>query len=99
MTANKGVQLKSDILYEHHKAAQDIRTELLTLTLERWQERLQAASEKLNSSSHTWKDSFRRDSAPSGEIAALDVDAINKACQEAIALRERWINCQPARRV
>jgi hypothetical protein len=47
MTANKRVQLKSDILYEHHKAEQDIRTELLTLTLKRWQERLQAASERL----------------------------------------------------
>jgi hypothetical protein len=47
MTANERVQLKCDILYEHHKAEQDIRTELLTLTLKRWQERLQAASEKL----------------------------------------------------
>jgi len=68
--------------------------------LKRWQERLQAASEKLKFFiAYVEGSPFRKNGAPSGEIAALDVDAINKACQEAIALRERWINCQPATRV
>ena len=48
---NERVQLKNDILYEHHKAEQDICTELLTLTLKRWQERLQGARKSWNSSS------------------------------------------------
>jgi len=88
MTSAERVQLEKDILYEHHKAEQDFRAELLKLR--RWQERLQNASEKLKSfAQYVEAGPLRKDGAPSGEVSDLDLEEINRTHQQVLMLREK----------
>ena len=84
MTTEKRVELEKEILYEHHKAEEDLKAELVQLR--RWVRRLQDAGEQLSRFTHSVESTTRPSPV---SLPDVDIEEIRIACADTLLTRER----------